>query len=54
MIRERLHGAEMVDPLIGSIGLILAVPVTSLIAALMFRGDRLPIAPGELDHAHAH
>lgn len=30
------------------------VPVTTLIATLMFRGDRLPIAPGELDRAHTH
>lgn len=49
-----LIAAEVVHTLVGSIGLILAVPVTTLIAAAMFRGDRLPIAPGELDHAHGH
>lgn len=49
-----LIAAEIVHTLVGSIGLILAVPVTTLIAAAMFRGDRLPIAPGELDHAHGH
>lgn len=49
-----LIAAEVVHTLVGSIGLILAVPATTLIAAAMFRGDRLPIAPGELDHAHGH
>ncbi|MEX2502160.1 MAG: YibE/F family protein [Trueperaceae bacterium] len=49
-----LIAAEVVHTLVGSVGLILAVPVTTLIAAAMFRGDRLPIAPGELDHAHSH
>lgn len=45
---------EVVHTLVGSIGLILAVPITTLIAALLFRGDRLPIAPGELEHGHSH
>lgn len=53
-VNLELIAAEVVHTLVGSIGLILAVPVTTLIAAFMFRGDRLPIAPGELDHAHAH
>lgn len=46
--------AEVVHTLVGSIGLVVAVPVTTLIAAFLFRGDRLPVAPGELDHAHHH
>ena len=49
-----LIAAEVVHTLVGSIGLILAVPVTTLLAAVLFRGDRLPLAPGELDHAHPH
>jgi len=53
-VNLELIAAEVVHTLVGSIGLILAVPVTTLIAAVMFRGDRLPLAPGELDHAHAH
>jgi uncharacterized membrane protein len=46
--------AEVVTTLVGSIGLILAVPVTTLIAAFLFRGDRIPVAPGELEHTHHH
>ncbi|UCH24916.1 MAG: YibE/F family protein [Trueperaceae bacterium] len=49
-----LVAAEIVHTLVGSIGLILGVPVTTYLAALLFRGDRLPLRPGELDHAHHH
>ena len=49
-----LVAAEVVHTLVGSVGLVLAVPLTTFIAALMFRGDKLPIAEGELDHAHHH
>jgi uncharacterized membrane protein len=49
-----LIAAEVVHTLVGSIGLILAVPLTTLIAAAMFRGDRFPLRPGELQHAHPH
>jgi len=45
---------EVVHTLVGSIGLILAVPITTLLAAWWFRGDRLPLKPGELEHGHAH
>lgn len=42
----------VVQTLVGSIGLVLAVPVTTLIAALAFQGRRLPApAPDEL-HRH--
>jgi uncharacterized membrane protein len=46
--------AEVVTTLVGSTGLVIAVPLTTLIAALLFRGDRVPIAEGELDHVHSH
>jgi len=46
--------SEVVHTLVGSIGLILAVPLTTLIAALMFRGDRLELKKGELTLGHAH
>ncbi len=46
--------SEVIHTLVGSIGLVLAVPLTTFIAALMFRGDKLPISKGELDHAHHH
>jgi uncharacterized membrane protein len=49
-----LVASEVVHTLVGSIGLILAVPLTTLIAALLFRGDRLALAAGELEHAHGH
>jgi uncharacterized membrane protein len=45
---------EVVHTLVGSIGLILAVPITTVLAAWWFRGDRLPLKPGELQHAHHH
>ncbi len=54
VINLELIATEVVHTLVGSIGLILAVPVTTLIAAVMFKGNRLPLKPGELDHAHHH
>jgi uncharacterized membrane protein len=54
VLNLELVAAEIVHTLVGSIGLILCVPVTTYLAALLFRGDRLPIRPGELDHAHQH
>jgi uncharacterized membrane protein len=49
-----LVASEIVHTLVGSIGLVLAVPLTTFIAALMFRGDKLPMVKGELEHAHHH
>ncbi len=49
-----LVASEVVHTLVGSIGLVLAVPFTTFVAALMFRGDKLPLAEGELEHAHYH
>ena len=49
-----LVASEVVHTLVGSVGLILAVPFTTLVAALMFRGDRLALKEGELEHAHHH
>ena len=49
-----LVATEVVHTLVGAIGLILAVPVTTLLAAFLFRGDRLPLALGELEHGHGH
>lgn len=54
VVNLELIATEVVHTLVGSIGLILAVPVTTLIAAVMFKGNRLPLKPGELDHAHHH
>lgn len=49
-----LVATEIVRILVGSIGLILAVPITTLLAALLFRGDRLPVTNSELKHGHKH
>lgn len=49
-----LVATEVVHTLVGSVGLILAVPITTILAAWWFRGDRLPLKPGELEHGHAH
>jgi len=49
-----LVASEVVHTLVGSIGLVLAVPLTTLIAALMFRGDKLDLKEGELEHGHHH
>lgn len=49
-----LVASEVVHTLVGSVGLVLAVPITTGLAAWWFRGNRLPLAPGELDHAHHH
>ena len=49
-----LVASEVVHTLVGSIGLVLAVPFTTFVAALMFRGDALPLAEGELEHGHHH
>ena len=49
-----LVATEIVHTLVGSIGLILGVPITTYLAALLFRGDRLPMRSGELGHAHHH
>ena len=49
-----LVAAEVVHTLVGSVGLVLAVPLTTIVAALMFRGDKLELKDGELEHAHQH
>lgn len=52
-LNMEMVATEIVHTLVGSLGLILGVPLTTLIAALLFRGDRLKIQEGEL-HAHHH
>ncbi len=47
-----LVATEVVHTLVGSIGLILAVPFTTLIAAFMFRGNRLAASRQELEKVH--
>ena len=49
-----LVATEVVHTLVGSIGLVLAVPLSTFVAALMFKGDKLPMVKGELDHGHHH
>jgi hypothetical protein len=45
-----LVATEIVHALVGSIGLILAVPLATLLAALLFRGGRYPGS----DNVHGH
>jgi uncharacterized membrane protein len=47
-----LVAGEVVHTLVGSIGLILAVPFTTFIAAFMFRGNRLAVTRRELEQVH--
>jgi uncharacterized membrane protein len=47
-----LVATEIVHTLVGSVGLILAVPFTTLIAAFMFRGNRLAVTRQELEKVH--
>lgn len=49
-----LVASEVVHTLVGSVGLMLAVPLTTFLAALLFRGDRLPMQAGELTLGHGH
>lgn len=49
-----LVAVEVVHTLVGSIGLILSVPITTALAAVMFSGDRLKLRHGELEHGHTH
>lgn len=53
-VNLELVANEVVHTLVGSIGLILAVPITTGLAAWWFRGNRIPLAPGELEHGHHH
>ena len=54
VLNIELVAAEVVHTIVGSIGLVLAVPLTTYIAAFMFQGDKLPMVKGELDHGHHH
>lgn len=49
-----LVAVEVVHTLVGSIGLILSVPITTALAAVMFSGDKLKLRHGELEHGHSH
>ncbi len=49
-----LVAVEVVHTLVGSIGLILSVPITTALAAVMFSGDRLKLKKGELHAGHKH
>jgi uncharacterized membrane protein len=50
MINSEVFATEIVRILIGSIGLVLAVPITTYIASRMFSGD----SPRTSEHSHAH
>jgi hypothetical protein len=50
-LNMELIAAEIVHTLVGSIGLVLAVPLTTLLAAMLFRGDKLALKQNEHSHA---
>ncbi len=49
-LNMELIATQIVHTLVGSIGLVWAVPLTTFIAATLFRGDKLAMQQGE--HAH--
>jgi uncharacterized membrane protein len=49
-LNMELIATQVVQTFVGSIGLVWAVPLTTLIAAALFRGDKLAMQQGE--HAH--
>ena len=53
-LNMELVATQIVHTLVGSVGLIAAVPLTTLIAALLFRGDALPVSAQELRRNHSH
>lgn len=54
VLNLELVTSEIIQILVGSIGLILGVPITTYIAAILFQGDRLVVRSGELEHGHPH
>lgn len=53
-VNLELVAAEVIHTLVGAIGLVLAVPLTTFLAAYMFRGDRIPVSERELAGGHSH
>jgi len=49
-----LLASQVVHTLVGSVALVLAVPLTTLVAALLFRGDRHHDADDARGHGHSH
>lgn len=50
-LNMELIATEIVHTLVGSIGLVWAVPLTTFIAASLFKGDKLTMLPNEHSHA---
>ena len=50
-LNMELIATEIIHTLVGSIGLVWAVPLTTFIAASWFRGDKLAMQEGEHSHA---
>lgn len=53
-INTEIFATEIVRILIGSIGLILGVPITTLIASYMLRGRVTAASSGHAGHSHSH
>lgn len=52
VVNFEMIASEIVQALVGSIGLILAVPISTAIAAVMFAGNRLPQSGPAPTHTH--
>lgn len=52
VVNFEMIASEIVQALVGSIGLILAVPISTVIAAVMFAGNRLPQSGPAPTHTH--
>lgn len=53
-INIELVATEVVHTLVGSIGLVLSVPITTAVAAMLFAGGKKALRPGELHAGHKH
>jgi Predicted multitransmembrane protein len=50
LLNTEPFAAEIAAMVLGSLGLLLAVPLTTLVAAFLFRGGKA--GPGEHPHVH--
>ncbi len=51
-INQEIFATEIIRMMVGSIGLVLAVPITTLLSIWVLRGSNFP--PGTGEHSHSH
>ena len=54
IVNREIFATEMVRALVGSIGLILTVPITTLLAVVFLHGQKFSSDPREMGHSHMH